>query len=68
MVKQGLSIIFITHKLDEVMQVSDRVTVLRDGKVVGNVKTSDTNKEELANMMVGRPLITSIEKGSVEST
>ena len=68
MVKQGLSIIFITHKLDEVMQVSDRVTVLRDGKVVGNVKTSDTNKEELANMMVGRPLITSFEKGSVEAT
>ena len=68
MVKQGLSIIFITHKLDEVIQVSDMVTVLRDGKVVGNVKTSDTNKEELANMMVGRPLITSFEKGSVEST
>ena len=63
MVKQGLSIIFITHKLDEVMQVSDRVTVLRDGKVVGKVKTSDTNKEELANMMVGRPLITSFAKG-----
>ena len=50
------------------MQVSDRVTVLRDGKVVGKVKTSDTNKEELANMMVGRPLITSFEKGSVEAT
>ena len=68
MVKHGLSIIFITHKLDEVIQVSDRITVLRDGKVVGKVKTSDTNKEELANMMVGRPLITSFEKGSVNAT
>ena len=68
MVNDGLSIIFITHKLDEVIQVSDRVTVLRDGKVVGNVKTSDTNKEELANMMVGRPLTTSFEKDLVDST
>jgi len=68
MVDQGLSIIFITHKLDEVMQATDRVTVLRAGKVVGKVKTSETSKEELAKMMVGRPLITSFEKDPVKAT
>jgi ABC-type uncharacterized transport system ATPase subunit len=50
----GLSVIFISHKLDEVMQISDRVTVLRDGKVVGTVDAADTTKRELARMMVGR--------------
>ena len=54
MVNQGLSIIFITHKLREVMEVSNRVTVLRGGNVIGTVKTSDTNELELARMMVGR--------------
>jgi simple sugar transport system ATP-binding protein len=57
MVKQGLSIIFITHKLHEVMEASTRVTVLRGGKLVGTVRTSDTNETELAKMMVGRPVI-----------
>src|ERR687894_354940 len=60
MVRQGLSIIFITHKLREVMEVSNRVTVLRGGKVVGTVNTSETNETELAKMMVGRPVIESI--------
>ena len=61
MVKQGLSIIFITHKLHEVMEASNRVTVLRGGKVVGTVKTSETSETELAKMMVGRPIIENIE-------
>ncbi len=60
MVRQGLSIIFITHKLHEVMEVSNRVTVLRGGKVVGTVNTSETNETEMARMMVGHPLIESI--------
>lgn len=60
MVRQGLSIIFITHKLREVMEASNRVTVLRGGKVVGTVNTSETNETELARMMVGRPVIESI--------
>ena len=60
MVRQGLSIIFITHKLHEVMEVSNRVTVLRGGKVVGTVNTSETNETELARMMVGRPVIENI--------
>ena len=53
----GMTIIFITHKLEEVMQVSDRVTVLRDGKVVATVNTRDTNVRELARMMVGRDVL-----------
>src|ERR671910_3872312 len=68
MVRQGLSIIFITHKLHEVMEASNRVTVLRGGKVVGTVNTSGTNETELARMMVGRPVIENIaHKGSSTS-
>ena len=55
--EKGLTIIFITHKLDEVMMVSDRVTVLRQGKVVATVNTAETNPRELAKMMVGRPVL-----------
>jgi simple sugar transport system ATP-binding protein len=50
----GLSVIFITHKLEEVMMISDRVTVLRDGRVIGTVTTSETTPGQLARMMVGR--------------
>lgn len=53
MVKEGRSVVFITHKLQEVMVVSDRVTVLRKGKIVGTVETGGTNTGELATMMVG---------------
>ncbi len=52
--KNGLSVIFISHKLYEVMKISDRITVLRDGKFVGTVKKADTTERKLANMMVGR--------------
>ena len=54
---RGLTVIFITHKLDEVMQVSDRVTVLRDGRVIDTVNTADTNPRALARMMVGRDVL-----------
>ena len=54
MARQGHSVIIISHKLHEVMEVSDRVVVLRDGKKVGEVQTRDTGPEELARMMVGR--------------
>ncbi len=53
MAKQGKAVIFITHKLDEVLSVADCVTVLRKGKVVGHVRTPDTDRTQLANMMVG---------------
>ncbi|HEV2225264.1 MAG TPA: ABC transporter ATP-binding protein [Nitrososphaerales archaeon] len=56
MAGEGKSVIVITHKLPEVMAASDRVTVLRQGKVVGNVATKDTNPSELAYMMVGKEL------------
>ncbi len=54
--EEGKSILFITHKLNEIMAVADRVTVLRKGKYIGTVDTKDTNKQELSNMMVGRPV------------
>src|SRR5574344_1822025 len=51
--KEGKSILFISHKLNEIMAVADRVTVLRKGKCVGTVETKDTDKQSLSNMMVG---------------
>lgn len=60
--KEGKSILFITHKLNEIMAVSDRVTVLRKGKYVGTVNTSETSKQELSTMMVGRPVQLEVTK------
>ncbi len=61
-VARGNTVIFISHKLAEVMEVSDRVTVIRDGRVVGTVETPKTSIEELARMMVGREVILTVEK------
>ncbi|MGB8648664.1 MAG: ABC transporter ATP-binding protein [Anaerolineae bacterium] len=61
--KQGKSIIFITHKLREVLAIADRITVLRGGRVVGTTDPDKTTSAELARMMVGREVILSIEKG-----
>ena len=60
--ESGQTIIFITHKLKEVMDISDRVTILRDGKVVDTVETSTTNPSKLAKMMVGREVLFQVEK------
>ena len=60
--REGKSILFISHKLNEIMAVADRVTVLRKGKCIGTVNTCDTNKQELSNMMVGRPVQLVIDK------
>jgi simple sugar transport system ATP-binding protein len=60
--EQGKTIVIITHKLSEVLAISDNVTVMRDGKVVGGVKTSETNAAELARMMVGREVLLRVEK------
>jgi ABC-type uncharacterized transport system ATPase subunit len=57
------TIIFITHKLKEVLEVTDRVTVLRRGKVAGTVRPKETTREELANLMVGRDVELTVEKG-----
>ena len=66
MVAEGKSIIFISHKLNEVMKISDRITVMRKGKVVGSVKREDTSKEELAEMMVGRKVLFSLDRKPLE--
>ena len=58
----GTSIVFITHKLREVLAVADRVYVLRQGEVVGEVATKDTDATGLATMMVGREVVLSIDK------
>ncbi|HEX3559687.1 MAG TPA: ABC transporter ATP-binding protein [Pyrinomonadaceae bacterium] len=60
--EQGKTVIIITHKLSEVLAISDDVTVMRDGRVVGRVKTSETNAAELARMMVGRDVLLRVEK------
>ena len=59
---EGKSILFISHKLNEIMEVADRCTVLRKGKYIGTVNISDTTKEELSNMMVGRDVKFSVDK------
>lgn len=60
--EQGKTIVIITHKLEEVLAISDNVTVMRDGKVVGNVKTSETDAKGLAKMIVGRDVLLRVEK------
>ncbi len=62
LVAQGKTIIFITHKLREVLDLSDRVTVMRRGKVVGNLITRETSQEEIARLMVGREVLLRVEK------
>jgi ABC-type uncharacterized transport system ATPase subunit len=64
--KEGKSILFITHKLNEIMAVADRCTVLWKGKCVGTVDIKDTSKEELSRMMVGREVSFEVEKKDME--
>lgn len=65
MAKDGHALIFISHKLDEIFQLTDRVTVLRDGRVVGTKRTASVSKHELANLMVGREV--SLERERAET-
>src|SRR5437899_3711732 len=65
LVAQGKTVIFISHKLDEVLAISDQVTVLRHGRVVGTVPAARTTKAQLAEMMVGRPVLLELEHPSV---
>ena len=60
--ESGKTIVFITHKLGETMEISDRITILRDGEEVGTVDTEETNPQELAQMMVGRDVVLQAEK------
>jgi simple sugar transport system ATP-binding protein len=59
---QGKTVVIITHKLSEVLAISDEVTVMRDGRVVGRLRTSETNAAELARLMVGREVLLRVEK------
>ena len=64
--KEGKSILFISHKLNEIMSVADRCTVLRKGKYVGTVSIKDTSKEELSRMMVGRNVEFEVHKEAAQ--
>ncbi len=64
--KEGKSILFITHKLNEIMAVADRCTVLRKGKCMGTVNIRDTSKEELSRMMVGRDIEFEVAKSELK--
>ena len=66
LVAQGKTIIIITHKLDEVMEISDRITVMKLGKTITTLNTKDTNPKEIAKYMVGREVLLEVEKKSVE--
>lgn len=62
LVKQGKTVIFITHKLREVKEISDRVTVMRGGRVMGTLPTREATRESLARMMVGRDVFLEVSK------
>jgi simple sugar transport system ATP-binding protein len=66
LVKEGKTILFISHKLNEIMGVADRVTVLRKGKVVNTINVKDTNVQELSRMMVGRDVQLVVQKKPCE--
>ncbi|GAI67727.1 unnamed protein product, partial [marine sediment metagenome] len=66
MLNRGYSIIFISHKLHEVLSLSDRVTILRDGNVVKTISSAEATQEKLARLMVGREVLFQVEHPSVE--
>lgn len=65
--KQGRTIVFITHKLNEVMRISDNITVLRGGKVTASLQTSKTSPEEISRNMVGRNILLDVEKKKIDA-
>ena len=67
MAAEGHLLIFISHKLHEVLAISDKVTVLRDGRVVRTLPTAETNRPELAKLMVGREVLLRVERPPVEA-
>ncbi len=66
MVKKGLTVIIITHKLPEVFAISDRVTVLRNGRFIETIETKNTNPEELSKKMIGREIHSQNERASIK--
>jgi general nucleoside transport system ATP-binding protein len=61
--REGHAVVFISHKLDEVMEICDRMSVMRDGKMIGTVERAATDTRRLANMMVGREVLLRVDKG-----
>ena len=68
LVDSGKSVIFITHKLREVLEVADRITVIRQGKVIGTTTPKEADKAKLASMMVGREVLLEVEKSKAKPT
>ena len=66
--KQGYTIIFISHKLNEIMQITDRMTILRGGKSMGVHNTADVNPETISRLMVGRDVVLKVEKEPAKPT
>ncbi len=65
---EGYAIVFISHKLYEVLEIADRITVIRRGKVVGSRKPSETNEDDLAELMVGREVQLTVDRGTSHPT
>jgi simple sugar transport system ATP-binding protein len=68
LVEQGRTVIFIAHKLPEVLEISDRITVMRTGRTVGRVETKGVTEQSLATMMVGREVSLRVERGQTSGT
>jgi len=68
LVEQGRTVIFIAHKLPEVLEISDAITVMRQGKTVGQVKTSDVTEQQLAAMMVGREVTLRVDRAATDQS
>ncbi len=64
--KDGVTVLLITHKLDEIMAITDAVSVMRHGEMVGHRRTADTNPAELARLMVGRDVLLSVDRGQAQ--
>lgn len=67
MTSQGRGIIFISHKLDEVLAIADRITIIRRGKVIETLEGNRTTKPQIAELMVGKPVILEVENPSIET-
>ena len=63
---EGKGIIYITHRMEEIFQIADRLTVMRDGTYIGTVKASETSKDEIIKMMVGRDMSEQYPKDPTE--
>ena len=66
--EQGYTIVFISHKLNEIMQITDRLTIMRNGRSMGVYNTKDVTKEEISRLMVGRDVVLTVQKDKAQPT